>query len=75
MLVSPKRLIKASEITEEDKLALADLVKEYAKGSYAIHETVKVTKKEDEYIIEDGLTYAKAAYLAEVPYVPIENQK
>ncbi len=75
MLVSPRRLIKASDISEEDKEELSDLVEEYTKGLYTIDATVKVTKTGDDYNIEEGLSYAKAAYLAEVPYVPIENIK
>lgn len=75
MLVSPRRLVKEEEITEEDKAALCDLVKEYSKGLYTIDSVVKVTKTEDEYHVVDGLHYAKAAFLANVPYVPIENQK
>ncbi|MDF2484285.1 MAG: hypothetical protein K0R46_453 [Herbinix sp.] len=72
MLVSPRRLIKEAEITQADKMAVADLVQEYAK-SYAINNTVLVTKEEDDYTVVEGSQYALAAYLAEVPYVPIET--
>jgi cytidylate kinase len=75
MLVSPKRLVKAEEITEEDKVALSDMVKEYEQCPYTIDSVIKVTKKEDAFFVEEGLSYAKAAYLANVPYVPIENLK
>lgn len=74
LLVSPRRLVKEEEITEEDKATLNDLVKEYSKGLYAIDDTVIVTKKEDNYIVEEGHSHAKAAYLANVPYVPIAYQ-
>jgi cytidylate kinase len=75
MLVSPRRLVKDEDILEEDMVALSDLVQEYTKGMYAIDDIVKVTKKEDDYFVEDGMKYAKAAYLAKVPYVPIETVK
>ncbi len=75
MLVSPRRLVREEDISSDDRAALSDLVNEYANGLYAIEDTVKVTKKEDDYMVEDGLQYAKAAYLANVPYVPIETVK
>jgi cytidylate kinase len=75
MLVSPRRLVKEEDISEEDRVVLSDLVKEYANVQYAIDHIVKVTKEEDDYRVEDGLQYAKAALLADVPYVPIETIK
>ena len=75
LLVSPRRLVKEEEITEADKAELSKLVEEYNKCSYAIEETVIVTKREDAYIVEEGISYAKAAYLAKVPYVPIINRQ
>jgi cytidylate kinase len=73
MLVSPRRLIELIEITEEDRAAVADLVQEYAKVNYAINQTILVTKEEDNYTVLEGLQYVKAAFLAEVPYVPIQT--
>ncbi len=75
MLVSPRRLVKEEDISEDDRIALSDMVKEYAEGDYTIDEIVTVTKTEDDYIVVDGLQYAKAAYLANVPYVPIETKR
>ncbi len=75
MLVSPRRLVKNEDISEDDRVALSDLVKEYGQDLYAIEAIVKVSKKEDDFFVEDGMQYAKAAYLAEVPYVPIETIK
>lgn len=72
MLVSPKRLLTEADITAEDNTILAELVREYQDDLYAIDKTVQVAKKEDDYLVLEGLQYAKAAYLAQVPYVPIE---
>ena len=72
ILVSPKRLVKETEITAEEEAAITELVEEYKKVLYTINETVLVTKDEDEYHVVDGLQYAKAAFLAQVPYISIE---
>jgi cytidylate kinase len=74
-LVSPKRLVKEEDITEDDRIALEALVKEYEKNLYAIDITVAVRKEEDDYIVLTNLGHAKAAYLAQVPYVPILVEK
>jgi CMP/dCMP kinase len=73
MLVSPLRILKEEEITDEDRTSLSELVMEYEQGCYAIDTTIKVRKTEDGYLVEEGLPYVKAAYLAKVPYVPIET--
>ena len=73
--VSPKRLVKEAELTSEDETALSALVEEYAKDQYAIDVTVKTRKEEDDFIVLEGLEHAKAAYLAKVPYVPVEVLK
>jgi cytidylate kinase len=75
LLVSPKRLVKESDISEKDKTPLQALAREYAKGIYEIDVTVKVKKEEDEYVVLKGMEYAKAAFIAQVPYVPIEVAK
>ncbi len=72
MLVSPRRLLKPSAITEEDYKTLASLVKEYEKLTDSIPVTVRVKKAEEDYIVAEGMKYAKAAFLAQTPYVPIE---
>lgn len=74
-LVSPKRLVKEEDISEDDRSALADLVKEYEKDQYAISVTVKVRKEEDDYVVLTNLEHAKVAYLAQVPYIPITVEK
>ncbi len=74
MLVSPLRLVK-EEVSAEDRLELEALVEEYSHGIYAIDRTVTVSKQEDDYLVQEGLPFAKAAYLAQVPYVPIETVK
>lgn len=71
-LVSPSRLVKDEEITQEDEIRLSKLISEYQKGIYVIDETVKVKKPDDDYEVIEGLDQAKAAYLAKVPYVPIQ---
>jgi cytidylate kinase len=72
MLLSPKRLIKEEEISEEDKLELQSLTREYQKNRYMIDTVIKVRKTEDDYVVLDGTDQVKAALLAYVPYVPIE---
>ncbi len=71
MLVSPRRLMKASDIHEDDKINLKVLVDDYKKQPYAIDSLITVKKKDDDYEVIAGLDKAKAAFLAEVPYVPI----
>ncbi|MDF2942922.1 MAG: hypothetical protein K0S01_1780 [Herbinix sp.] len=72
MLVSPKRLINEVEITEEDKKRLQPLTKDYQMNMYTIDTVVKVKKVEDDYIVLDGADQVKAAFLANVAYVPID---
>jgi cytidylate kinase len=72
MLMSPRRLLKPSDITEADYKTLASLIKEYEKLTDSIPVTVKVKKASEDYAVTEGMEYAKAAFLAETPYVPIE---
>ncbi len=72
MLVSPQRLVKEEEISSEDRVELKSLVEEYSGELYAIDRTITVSKREDDYLVQEGLPFAKAAYLAQVPYIPIE---
>jgi len=72
MLVSPRRLLKDTDIFEEDERKLQPLIDEYQKVPYAIDTIIKVKKSEDDYLVIDGLDQAKAAYIAKVPYAPIE---
>jgi cytidylate kinase len=72
MLVSPKRLIKESDITEDDKIRLKDLIKAYSQYPYAIDTVIKVNKPDDNYAVLEGLDQAKAAYLSGICYAPIE---
>jgi CMP/dCMP kinase len=71
MLVSPKRLIREEDIVKNDKEELQSLIKEYQQVSYEIDSLITVKKKDDDYEVIVGLDKAKAAYLAEVPYAPI----
>jgi len=71
MLVSPKRLRRASDISKEDEQRLKDSVEEYKNMPYTIDTVVTVKKLEDDYLVLDRADQAAAAYLAEVPYVPI----
>ena len=75
MLVSPKRLVREEDITGQDLIELQALVKTYEKEPSMIDTTVLVTKNEDDYIVLNGMEHAKAAYLAKVPYIPIEVVK
>ncbi len=72
MLVSPKRVLKPSMITEEDYKTLASLIKEYEKLTDVIPVTLKVVKAEEDYAVVEGIEHAKAAFLAQTSYVPIE---
>lgn len=72
MMVSPRRLIKEGEISKEDRTRLAALVSEYERVAYKIDSIIKVSKTGDDYSILDGLDQVKAAFLADVPYVPID---
>lgn len=72
MLLSPKRLIKEEDITEEDKSRLEELVKEYKKGPDIIDILIKVKKDEENYNVIENSDIVKAAYLADICYCPIE---
>lgn len=72
MLVSPKRLVKAEQITKDDKDRLKETIEEYKKLPYMLQTEIKVEKQEDEYHVIEGLDQVIAAHLAEVPYVPIK---
>lgn len=75
MLVSPKRLVTEADIKEEDGIRLESQIMEYKKLPYAIEAVLTVRKKEDDYEVLEGMDQAKAAYLAGVPYVPVEVLK
>jgi hypothetical protein len=75
MLVSPKRLVKGKEISPEDEKRLKALTEEYRKKPYMIDRVIQVRKTETDYEVMEGLDQAKAAYLAETPYVPIQVMK
>jgi cytidylate kinase len=75
MLVSPKRLVKESDITKEDTERLLSLTKELQKKPYVIDAVVQVSKIEDEYKVLDKMDEVKAAFLSNVPYVPIVVKK
>lgn len=72
MLVSPRRLLK--EVSEEEKKSprISNLVKDYQGVTYSIDQVIHVVREGEDYAITDGLDEVKAAYLAGVPYVPIE---
>jgi CMP/dCMP kinase len=72
MLVSPRRLVKEADITEEDQSRLKTLTEKYREASDMIDTVITVKKTEDDYLVIDGLDEAKAAYLAKVPYAPID---
>lgn len=75
MLVSPKRLLNVTNITKEEETALQPLVKEYKNQPYAIDSLITVNKKDEDYEVVGDLDRAKAALLADVPYVPINVLK
>jgi len=75
LLMSPRRLLKPSDITESDYKSLDSLINEYGKITDSIPVTVQVKKADEDYIVVEGMEHAKAAFLAETPYVPIEVLK
>ena len=72
MLVSPKRLVKEEDITEEDREKLKSLVGEYKILPYEIDQVITVRKKADDYEVLEGINEAKAAYLAQASYARVE---
>ncbi len=72
MLVSPKRLLKEKDVSKGDETRLHSLIAEYRKVPDYIADIISVTKSEDNYEVLNGKDQAVAAYLAEVPYVPVE---
>jgi len=71
-LVSPERLIREADIEEADSSRLMNLIEEYKNLFYTIDTVIKVKKSSADYIVLEGMDQAKAAFLAKVPYVPIE---
>lgn len=71
MLVSPIRLLKDENINEDDITNLHSLIEEYKQVPYEIDSLITVKKKEDDYEVVTDIDKAKAAFLAKVPYVPI----
>lgn len=71
MLVAPQRLLKEVSL-EETTARIDDLIKTYQKAPYSIDRVISVVREGEDYSITDGLDEVKAAYLAGVPYVPIE---
>lgn len=72
MLLSPRRLIKQEDITEEDKSRLKDLIEEYKKGPDVIDIPIKVTRNEEDYVVLENIDIVKAGYLADTCYLPVE---
>ncbi len=72
MLVSPMRLIREEEVTEEVKNRLEKLINDYQKEEYSIDTIVTVKKCGDDYEVMEGKEHAIAAYLAKVPYVSVD---
>lgn len=69
LLISPKRLV--SDVTQDDKIRLNHLITEYEKETDYKEANILVQKNGDEYIVNDGLDDVIAAFLGNVPYVPI----
>ncbi len=72
MLVSPKRIAADEADREDTEESLQSLVKEYKGLSYAIDKVIKVKKIEDDYLALDDFRHVKAAFYADVLYIPIE---
>lgn len=69
LLLSPKRLIRPEDIPEEDNTRLQSLIEQYRQLSCISGDVVTVNKAEDDYEVIEGLDHAKAAMLADTPYV------
>lgn len=69
-LLPPKRLIRPDCIHESDKEQLRVLIQKYKQADYKIGEIVEVKKADEAYEPVNDLDKAKAAFLAEVPYIP-----
>lgn len=74
-LVSPKRLIMETKITKDDQEKLIGLIEEYQKVKDCIDTVIRVKKSQDDFEVIEGMDQVKAAFLANVPYVPIEVRK
>ena len=74
MLVSPRRLVRNEELKEEDRIKLQALIEEYKLIPYVIDQVIVVQKKEDDYVVLEGLDQAKAALIANTSYAPVEVQ-
>lgn len=72
MLVSPKRLIFKEPSKEYDKEKLNSLISKYKELPYYVEDTVKIIKKDFDYVIEEGEEYARAALLADAAFICIE---
>ncbi|NLK73850.1 MAG: AAA family ATPase [Clostridiales bacterium] len=74
-LVSPRRLIKDSDIDNDDKVKLKELIENYkdmSNNQYIIDKVIKVKPLDEQYTIVDGLDHVKAAYIADALFVQIE---
>ncbi|HHV09343.1 MAG TPA: AAA family ATPase [Clostridiales bacterium] len=72
MLVSPRRLVREADISQEDRDRLQGLVKEYEGVEDVIAAVIKVKMAGEDYEVIEGTDQAKAAFLADVPYAKIE---
>lgn len=71
-LLSPHRLLKVEDITKEEVEKLSKLVEEVKKSNRYFDTVIKVEKKDDGFVVVDGLEYVKATLLADVPFVRIK---
>jgi cytidylate kinase len=72
MLVSPKRLVFSTDQNKVDEAELNAFISEYKKLPYAIDTVIKVKNHNNDYMVVEEYTKAKAAALAGVFYVPVE---
>lgn len=69
MLLPPKLLVRPEDIHEEDKIKLQGLIDQYRQLSYEAGVAITIRKTEEDYEVVEGLDQAKAALLADAPYV------
>lgn len=70
-LLSPKSLVLEDDIKDEDKSNLKELISKFKKMDYMIPNEIIVEKRDNQFVVLEGLNEAKAALLAGVPLVPI----
>lgn len=73
LLVPPARLVNPSVINKQDEESLQELVQEYKKVEYKIDDIINARKTEEDYETLDDIDKVKAAFIAGVPYIQVNE--